>query len=94
MTFSSFANTQNSLLEWAWFAGWPATIMICSILYVVFAFIKSNYMKEGRVDIFSLSLFFVYMLLGTVEILIELPFFAILMTTMISVNKENEDSVK
>lgn len=84
MQIAGFSNTQNSLYEWIWYAGVPAALLICVIILTVFGYIKRRYDENGHLDIFVMALFYVYVLLGAVEILMELPFFSILAMILIS----------
>jgi hypothetical protein len=89
MQVSRFSNTQNSLFEWAWFAGWPATVLICAIIVIAFGYIKKGYDKRSYIDIYVVALMYLYMILGSIEILMQLPFFSILAVAMISGDNES-----
>lgn len=84
MPLAGFSNTQNSLYQWAWYAGIPATIMILVIIMISFEYIKKRYSEDKHFDIYMLALFYVYVLLGAIEILMDQPFFSILIMAMIS----------
>ncbi len=84
MAMAGFSNTQNSLYQWAWYAGIPATIVILAIIMISFEYIQKRYLEDNFYDIYILALFYVYILLGAIEILMDQPFFTILGMAMIS----------
>lgn len=94
LRLGGFGDTQNSLLEWVWQAGIPSAVMICIIIIVAFRIVNQNYIKSKTVCVYSLALFYTYVFLGSIEILMELPFFsvlslAVILSDKISVNEEN-----
>ena len=77
MAFGKFANTQNSVLEWIWQSGVFGTIIMITFVCSAFGKVKRNCGKLYIVLPF-LSLFYVYILLGTVEITFNSVFFTLL----------------
>ena len=85
-----FANTQNSLLDWIWQAGIPGALMICVIMALVFSSVKKQYRVYNLGCPGIVALFFVYVMLGSVEILFEIPFFMIVSMVMVSSNRSKD----
>ena len=94
MQISGFSNTQNSLYEWAWYAGWPAAVMILIVIYIGFHNIQRGYCQNCYVDYFIVALFYVYVFLGSIEILMQLPFFSILAVAIISTDRKTIENNK
>lgn len=82
-----FADTQNSLLEWMWQAGIPSAVMILVIIVLAFVYINKNYKRTQILNIYSIALFYTYIFLGSIEILMELPFFSVLSLAVIVSDK-------
>ncbi|MGM9637100.1 MAG: O-antigen ligase family protein [Eubacteriales bacterium] len=78
MAYGNFADTQNSILEWIWQAGIPATLIM--VLLIIFIFTRIARIHSGTESKYGypvVALIYVYLLLGSVEIMMNNTFFAL-----------------
>ena len=81
--YGGFPDTQNGILEWIWQVGIPTTI----IMILMFAFIlsvakKYTDYKNRRLLLPLIAGVYLFTILGTIEITIEIMYFSLMVCTM------------
>lgn len=97
MAYGGFANTQNSILDWIWQAGIPATIIMLALIILCFTKMsKINEISESKENLRYLypaaALIYVYIFLGSVEITMSNSFFALCAIGYIMAEQEIMDN--
>lgn len=78
MAYSGFADTQNSILEWIWQSGIPATVLMLTLFIIISYKIYIFYKRYGGVYALPVvGMIYTFILLGTVEITMNNTFFGL-----------------
>lgn len=78
-----FPDTQNGILEWIWYAGIPAAVVMVMIFMGMLYISKKNMAEGNSLNLYSLlALLYVLTILGAVEITMSQMYFGICICVM------------
>lgn len=81
-----FANVQNALLDWVFQAGLPCTVLLTTMIVLIFKRIRSATLRQQKVAMPLILLVYIYVIMGTVEVTFDMSFLMWLAVLFVIVN--------